>query len=409
MSSSGKERCVIDMSYPHGSSINDAIPCDWSKVPGFNGQFKLPTHDKICGLILDTPDPVMYVTDLAAFYMQICSDLADAPYLAFTWRSGLYFHRRLPFGCRTACLHAQRVSDAVALIHRSISPGHMEPYVDDFDGIVTSSLSAKAHRAFHLLLHKLGLLTTPEKSISPTHQAIFLGLLYNLLEYTLTLPPEKVQRVLVIIEEWLQKDACSKQQLQSLLGLLNHLTTVVHAGRPFTAALLDVLRQGHFPHPVTDELRQDLIAWKQFLSSKFAVKSIMKCASREIPDSIVAIAVRKNTCVVSVCGGISGCRFGSDVSVPQHAMFALAVWFISVNYVTQLTGKLILVLVPTKAAAAVINRANTTCTQIRPALRQMWLAQAQEDCVIKAVHDKFVNNDYLFRQFVKFEDVVLPK
>ena len=84
-------------------------------------------------------------------------------------------------------------------------------------------------------------------------------------------------------------------------------------------------------------------------------------------------------------------------------MFALAVWFISVNYVTQLTGKLIIVLVPTQAAA------NTTCTQIRPALRQMWLAQAQEDCVIKAVHDKFVNNDYLFRHFVKFEDVVLPK
>ena len=79
---------------------------------------------------------------------------------------------------------------------------------------------------------------------------------------------------------------------------LNHGSSCRH---PFTAALLDILRQGHFPHLVTDELRQDLMVWKQFLSSKFAIKSIMKCVSREIPDSIVAIAVRKkHLCGISM-------------------------------------------------------------------------------------------------------------
>ena len=86
------------------------------------------------------------------------------------------------------------------------------------------------------------------------YQAIFLGLLYDLIAYTLSLP-QKVDRAVTVIDEWLQKDHCTKTQLQSLLGLLNHLTTVVHAGRPFTASLLDVLRVDEFPHPVTTELQ----------------------------------------------------------------------------------------------------------------------------------------------------------
>ena len=407
VSSSGKKRCVIDMSYPHGSSINSAIPSDWCLVPGFQGSFKLPTHDRICSLILQTEDPMMYVTDLAAFYMQIPSDLADAPYLAFTWRGNLYFHRRLPFGCRTACLHAQRVSDAVAAIHRGTAPGFIEPYVDDFDGIVTARLAARAHAAFHVLLARLGLGTTPDKCISPTYEAIFLGLLYNLLELTLTLPQEKVIRVLDIIDQWLHKDTCNKQELQSLLGLLNHLTTVVHAGRPFTASLLDVLRSDSFPHPVTAELHKDLQTWKEFLHSKLAVKSIMKCVDSEVPDAVVSVAVKDRLCAVSVCDVVSGCSIQCDEHIPPHAMYAIAIWFVSSRHIEHIHGRLVIVLVPTKAAALVINRANTTCSVIRPLLREMWLTQANADCVIKAVWDKHVNNQYLFREFIDFENVTL--
>ena len=41
ISASGKRRCVIDMSYPTGHSINSSIPDEWNQIPGFSGTFKL--------------------------------------------------------------------------------------------------------------------------------------------------------------------------------------------------------------------------------------------------------------------------------------------------------------------------------------------------------------------------------
>ena len=65
-SASGKKRAVIDMSYPHGSSVNDAIPKDWNLIPGFTGEFKMPTHEDLCREIVSLKDPVMFVADMAA-------------------------------------------------------------------------------------------------------------------------------------------------------------------------------------------------------------------------------------------------------------------------------------------------------------------------------------------------------
>ena len=407
ISASGKKRCVIDMSYPQGSSVNSTISTDWSQVPGFDGQFQLPTHDKICKLVLETFQPMMFVADLSAYFMQIPSDVADIPYMCFAWRGALFYHRRLPFGCRTACLHAQRVSDAVAAVHKAGAPGQLEPYIDDFDGIVTAALAERAHVCFHGLLHRLGLLATIEKCISPTFETVFLGLLYNLRDLTLALPADKITRVLAIIEEWLDREHCSKKQLQSLLGLMNHLTTVVHAGRPFTSALLDILKLDQFPHEVTVHLKQDLHTWRQFLQSRHAVKSLMKSAELVNPDTDLIIAAEKDKCAISVNGKVSGCRVQSGEKIPPHAMYAVAVWFASKHYCETFAGRMILVLVPTKIALTVINRANTPCTSLRPLIREMWMKQANMDCVIKAVYNKSTNNNYLFREFIDFVNIMI--
>ena len=115
-SASGKTRPVIDMSYPKSGSINDSIPKAWNDIQGFNGEFKLPTHEDICKQILITDDPVMFIVDLKCFYMQIASDWGDAPYMCVTWRDALWLHRRLP-------------SAAGALVcMRSASPMLLLPY-----------------------------------------------------------------------------------------------------------------------------------------------------------------------------------------------------------------------------------------------------------------------------------------
>ena len=144
---------------------------------GFNGEFKLPTHENICKAILETPDPVMFITDLKSYYMQISSDWFDSPFMCLTWRNALWIHRRLPFGCRSSCLHAQRVTDAVVAIFTKTQCAHLAGYVDDFASILRRLLAASEYAAFHRLLDELGLLKTIEKCQSPNLIRIFLGLL----------------------------------------------------------------------------------------------------------------------------------------------------------------------------------------------------------------------------------------
>ena len=57
------------MSYPKGSSVNNAIPSKWTDIHGFEGEFCLPTHDSVCAATVETEDPVMFIIDLKGFYM----------------------------------------------------------------------------------------------------------------------------------------------------------------------------------------------------------------------------------------------------------------------------------------------------------------------------------------------------
>ena len=266
-SASGKQRAVLDMSYPQQHSINSAIPSEWEGIGGFEGEFRLPTHDKVCAAILQTEDPLMFVSDLKAYYMQLPSDWADTPYLCFTWRNALWLHRRLPFGCRSSCLHAQRVTEAIVKIYRKITGSAMEGYVDDFMSIVRRIVRATCYIFFHTLLEELGMTRSLDKCYPPDIERIFLGLLYNLAELTLSLPADKANRAVELMQKWQALKTCLKSQVQSLLGHLNHMASVIHAGRPFMSKVVDLLRAGVFPAPVTQELKLDLQVWCELLQS----------------------------------------------------------------------------------------------------------------------------------------------
>ena len=402
-----KKRPVVDMSFPNGTSVNDAIPCEWTEIPGFSGVFSLPTHDDVCNKILSTPDPLMFVVDLAAYYLQLPIDPCDFPYMAISWRDNLYFYARLPFGCRSACLHAQRVSDAVVKIHTTLTRAKMDAYVDDFMAILTRLLAMGNYEKFRLLLKFLGLIATLEKCKIPASFQLYLGLQYDLVNLTLALPQEKVEKALNMISEWLIKETCSKSDLQSLLGNLNHFSSVVHAGRPFCAAIMDALRQDQFPAILTDDFKFDLRMWGEFLGEG-QVKSIMKSASMSAPDSILTIAVSGRCCVVKDRDQIHGFRLHiSQPDLPSPAMYILATCCATQYCMPSMENKLVLVNVPRKYAANAINRANVHSPEIRPLMRHSWLKQAKNDCVIKAAYNPDINKTSLFALVKSFMDVDL--
>ena len=407
ISASGKRRPVIDMSYPQGHSINSAIPTEWNKIPGFSGTFSLPTHDELCERVLELQDPVMSLTDLSSYYMQIPSDVQDYPYLVFSWRSGIWIHRRLPFGCRSACLHAQRVSNAVCIVYRHLHDCHVTAYVDDFPQINERRIADSAHTSLHGLLDELGLDRTPEKCVVPGDDRVCLGILYSMPSRRLHLPLEKLTRVLAAITEFLDADSVRENQLQSLLGLLNHVGIVVPAGRPFNALMYDVLNSAEFPVVLDTEVRLDLQMWHKFLSCEFTRSAAMKRHSAAPIDFELALAVKTNTCVIRCKETNFGYRIITDWCIPRYLMPAVAVWIVTEKHLDVVAGKVVCVSVPSKAAARVINRVSTKCMRLRPMLRSLWLRQAQADSLIKAVGAS-CNVGWLYSDFVNFCDINFP-
>ena len=399
VSSSGKKRPVIDMSYPKGSSVNDAIAEDWAKMPGFTGTFRFPTHELLCAKILSMQDPLMFITDLSAYYMQLGSDVNDLPYMCFAWRGALFLHRRLPFGCRASCLHAQRVTDAVTHIYTVESRNFIVGYVDDYASLVEALIAAAAEKALYVLFEKLGLGTTPEKSMSPAKWQIFLGLLYDLIKRTLELPQEKLDRAVEMLRQWVAMETCTKQQLESLVGFLNHIAVVVPAGRPFCAFMLDLIRQGEFPVTVSAEIKQDVAMWSSFLEAEFSRTVDMKSLVPSSPDTELFIAVRRNTFVICFQGVKSG-HFVIE-QFDKGDMYLVALWKFTCDNSESIQGNMYTISVPTKVVQNRVNRTTGASVRLRPLVRDCWLRQARLRSCVRAVCTKNANS-WLYRDYVHF-------
>ncbi len=96
----------------------------------------------------------------------------------------------------------------------------------------------------------------------PATTITFLGIELNTVARTLHLPYEKLRRLLWLVTEWKGKRCCTKRELQSLIGQLQHATCVVRPGRSFlrrVIALLAVAKKPHHRPPLA--LVLDLDHW----------------------------------------------------------------------------------------------------------------------------------------------------
>ena len=84
----------------------------------------------------------------------------------------------------------------------------------------------------------------------------------------LRLPADKLQRLTSVLQEWVDRKVCTRRELESLIGLLNHACKVVRPGRTFLRRMIDLLSAtgrtglGHSHHHIrlNREFRADL-AW----------------------------------------------------------------------------------------------------------------------------------------------------
>ena len=383
-SQSGKPRVCNDLSYGE-HSVNSAISGVWSEYPGYDGDFSLPNADTVVQAILDIgPGARLWKTDFSAYYKQLSTDMAQINMLAFVYDNKLYFESRLPFGMRSSCLNAQRVTNAAIKVFKAKSNSFATGYVDDILGVSHVVVAEKDYDLFCSVTEELGLEKTLAKCVPPITCVIWIGLQFDTIAMCLSIPMEKMNRIVALLESWLENTRATKTALQSLLGSLNHVASVVIVGRAFTGHIMDMIKSQEFPTCVTPEFRQDVQFWLTFLKDQNLCNAAFK-SPRAIPcDSILQISVYDKKFAVKIADAVGCFEIEDDLPIDQCVSVTFACWMATMMICNNVRGQWLTVYLPTVKAVHTINRARAVLNQLRPMVRQTWWIQANYDFVIRA-------------------------
>ena len=94
-------------------------------------------------------------------------------------------------------------------------------YINDFGGVATSTAIATAHfTKLWATLRHLGLTEAEHKTSPPSQDMLWLGLRFNTLDMTITMPESKMMEIHNVMAAWGKKTEANIHELHTLLGKL---------------------------------------------------------------------------------------------------------------------------------------------------------------------------------------------
>ena len=173
------------------------------------------------------------------------------------WENQLFIDPVLPFGLRSAPKIFSAVADALCWhLHEAGIP-LIRYYLDDFI-IVAPPHSSQCQSSLTILNHEcqaLGVPIADHKREGPTTCLTYLGIEVDTVAGLLRLLNDKLQWLRALLSDWGARRSCTRKELESLVGLLNHACKVVHSGRAFLRRMLDLLHSVHRPPNSTLPIR----------------------------------------------------------------------------------------------------------------------------------------------------------
>ena len=397
---SEERRIILDLSFPQGHSVNDGMEKD--KYIGFTAILHFPKVDELAERVFTLGQGAMlFKVDLSRYFRQLPLDPGDYPLIGYMVEGRIYFDKVLPMGMRTAPYIAQRVTNALAHIHRQME-FFLLNYVDDFWGAEPKETVWQAYRFLTNLLRDLKVDTSPEKLVPPTTRLEFLGITFNTEEMTMTIPDDKMSQIKQEMGTWQNKTAATRKEIESLIGKLQFMAKCVRAGRIFLSRLIQWLRglDRRNKHPIPQEARKDIAWWGRF-AQQYNGKSILWLVKDPTCDKVIASDACKRG-YGAICGTqyLRG-RFPQEYQNKNIALLEMLAVLVALKvWATHLKGKYFWIHVDNQAVAAVINSGASRDPELQDALRELALIAAQHQFVVKAKHIPGVDNripDWLSR------------
>ena len=194
-----------------------------------------------------------------------------------------FMDRCMPFGASISCAQFQKFSDGLKHIaHWRITMRlHINPsitnYLDDFlFAAITRWICNQMVLIFLQICKEINCPMSPEKTEWATQLIVFLGILLNGKLMVMSVPEEKRNKAINLLNEAIQRKKLKICEIQKLTGTLNFLNRAITTGRAFTRGMYTklkirdnsgaLLKQHHHVNLKQDFI-QDCRVWLQFLTN----------------------------------------------------------------------------------------------------------------------------------------------
>ena len=200
----GKWRLITDLSSPKGESVNNGVDRQWCSVSYAS------VDDAVQCIMRLGRGALLAKFDIASAYRAIPVHPIDRLLLGVRWRGDLLVDGALPFGLRSAPKLFTAVADALIWAMGRHGVVHAMHYLDDFLilGPPDSEECSRALRSSLELCDSLGFPIASHKLEGPGTHLSFLGIMIDTVQGTLSLPPEKLDRLKSVITQWRGGGSC---------------------------------------------------------------------------------------------------------------------------------------------------------------------------------------------------------
>ena len=281
-STPGKWRLIVNLSAPEGASVNDGIN---ERVSSLS---YVTVDDAAREVLRRGARSLLAKVDVESAYRAVSVHPDDRWLLGMQWDGGVFVDTALPFGLRSAPKIFNALADAATWILKQEGVDFVIHYCDDFllIGAPDSQGCAQALATVKRVFGRLGLPIAINKLEGPAWCLTFLGIEVDTIAMELRLPSEKLIELKALVESWLARHRSrTREELESLIGKLNHACKVVRPGKTFMRRMFELLtgtRRAHYYVHLSTAMLSDLRWWATFMEEWNGASLLQEFGQRQV-------------------------------------------------------------------------------------------------------------------------------